>query len=68
MWSQIYSQTLDSGFITEPLGEENDPLNNQNTEQSNHQIDQLFPIERCGTLDKAMRLAKQIFKVCLHFA
>ena len=44
--------TLDSGTIPEPLGDENDPLNDQNTEQSNHQIDQLFPIERYGSLDK----------------
>ena len=31
--------TLDLGTIPEPLGEENDPLNDQNTEQSNHQIE-----------------------------
>ena len=30
---------LDSGTITESLGEVNDPLNDQNTEQSIHQID-----------------------------
>ena len=54
--------TLDSGTIPKPLGEENDPLNDQNTEQSNHQIDQLFPIERYGSLDKAIRAAKQVLK------
>ena len=44
------------------MGEENDPLNDQNIEQSNHQIDQLFPIERYGSLDKAIRVAKQFLK------
>ena len=56
--------TLDSGTFRTFGGDENDPLNDQNTELSNHQIDQLFPIERYGSLDKAIRVAK---KVCLHF-
>ena len=50
------------GTIPEPLGEKNDPLNDQNTEQSNHQIGQFFPIERYGSLDKAIRVAKQVLK------
>ena len=54
--------TIDSGTIPEPVGEENDPLNDQNIEQSNHHIDQLFPIERYGSLDKAIRVAKQVLK------
>ena len=66
MRSQIL--TIDSGTIPEPVGEENDPLNDQNIEQSNHQIDQLFPIERYGSLDKAIKSSKASPKVCLHFA
>ena len=54
--------TIDSGTIPEPLGEENDPLNDQNIEQSNHQMDQLFPIKRYGSLDKALRVAKQVLE------
>ena len=64
-WSQIL--TLDSGTIPQPLVEENDPLNDQNTEQSNHQVDQLFPIKRYGSLDKAMS-SKASSVVCVHFA
>ena len=60
MRSQIL--TIDLGTIPEPVGEENDPLNDQNIEQSNHQIDQLFPIERYGSFDKAIRVAKQVLK------
>ena len=56
---------INTGFviIPEPLGEENDPLNDQNTEQSNNQIDQIFPIERYRSLDKAIRVAKQALKL-----
>ena len=54
--------TLDSGTIPEPLGEENGPLNDQNTEHSNHQIYRLFNIERYGSLDKVIRVAKQVLK------
>ena len=54
--------TIDSVTIREPLGEKNDPLNDQNTEQSNHQIDQLFPVECYGSLDKTIRVAKQVLK------
>ena len=54
--------TIDSGTIPEPLGEENDPLNDQNIEQSNHQINLLCPVERYGSLDKAIREAKQVLK------
>ena len=59
MRSQIL--TKNSGTIPEPLGEENDPLSDQNVEQSNHQIDQLFSIERYGSLHKA-GVAKQVLK------
>ena len=62
------TSTLDSGTIPEPLGEENDSLNDQNTEHSNHQIDRLFNIERYGSLDTAIRVAKQapnLLKFCL---
>ena len=58
MQSQIL--TLDSGTIPEPLGEGNDALNVENTEQLNRQIDQLFRMERYGSLDKAIRKEWQI--------
>ena len=60
--------TLDSGTIPEPRGEGKDPNNDQNTEQSNHQIDQLFPFEHYGSLDKEVREAKLVLKFASFFA
>ena len=59
--------TLDSGTNPEPLGEENDPLNDQNTavDSPNRPIIPYLTLRKSRQSNKSSKASS---KVCLHFA